>query len=60
MIADEGWAPVERALEDLYDEPGRERNDFVAMAAERVWDPIERYGREAWTMGLGPGPGFVR
>lgn len=60
IIADKGWAPVERAFEELYDQPHLERGRFVEISAERIWDPIERYGREAWTVGLGPGPTFGR
>jgi len=57
MIEDDGWAPVERALRELYDRSDLRRDALVELAAKRIWDPIENYGREAWTVGLGPGPG---
>jgi hypothetical protein len=56
-MIDDGWAPVERALADLYEQPELDRDQLVELAARRIWDPIEQYGREAWTLGLGPGPG---
>jgi hypothetical protein len=56
-IIDGSWAPVERALAELYDLPTLDRDELVEIAAKRIWDPIEQYGREAWTLGLGSGPG---
>jgi hypothetical protein len=56
-MIDDGWAPVERGLAELYDLSNLDRDELVELAAERIWDPIEQYGREAWTQGLGPGPG---
>lgn len=56
-MIDDGWAPGERALAEFYELLDLDRDELVRFAAERIWDPIEQNGREAWTLGLGPGPG---
>ena len=57
MIADEGWAPVERAVK-IYDQPDRKRNDFVAMAADGVWDPDRTVRPRGLDNGPRPRAGF--
>lgn len=49
MIAESGWVPVEKALGDLYETPELTHDEQVSETADRVWDPIEAYGRKAWS-----------
>lgn len=47
VIADDGWAPVREAREQIY-EDALGRDEETERAAEEIWDPIEKYARAVW------------
>jgi hypothetical protein len=51
LIADEGWQPVQRSLDDLYAQPGLGLDELAPATATVVRRPILGYGRDAWRKG---------